>query len=92
MVHSAPFRMGQRGQVTIPRNLREGLDASTLFVAVRRDDGVIELRPQTTVDASHAWFWTERWQRMEREADEDIARGRVRRFNNVDEFLADLGE
>ena len=27
--------------------------------------------------ASQAWFWTPEWQQMEREADEDIAAGRV---------------
>jgi hypothetical protein len=31
---------------------------------------------QTNLD-SQAWFWTERWQRMERETDEDIAAGRI---------------
>lgn len=33
----------------------------------------------------------ERAEQLEREADEDIAAGRVERFNNADEFLANLG-
>lgn len=36
------------------------------------------------------WFWTPEWQEMEREADEDIAAGRVARFDSFDEFAADL--
>ena len=91
-VRSAPFRLGSRGQITVPKEVRQGLTDETLLVAVRRDDGVIELRPQTTIDASQAWFWTERWQRMERQADEDIAAGRVRRFDNTADFLAALDE
>jgi bifunctional DNA-binding transcriptional regulator/antitoxin component of YhaV-PrlF toxin-antitoxin module len=83
-------RLGQRGTVTIPRELRVGLNEDTLFEAIRRDDGVIELRPQHVIDASQAWFWTERWQRMEREADEDIAAGRVTTFEDVDSLLAHL--
>lgn len=83
-------KLGQRGTLTIPKELREGLDEGTLLEAVRRDDGVIELRPQVTVDASQSWFWTERWQRMEREADEAYANGRYKTFDDVESFLADL--
>lgn len=34
-------------------------------------------------DPSQAWFWTEKWQRMEREADEDIRMGRYKTFASV---------
>ena len=83
-------KLGQRGTLTIPKELREGLDENTLVEVVRRDDGVIELRPQATIDASQSWFWTERWQRMEREADEAFASGRYKTFDDVESFLADL--
>ena len=36
------------------------------------------------------WFWTPEWQRKEREADEDIAQGRVKEAASVDELLKDL--
>src|SRR4051812_3603518 len=83
-------KMNQRGTLTIPKELRRGLDAAALFEAVQRQDGVIELRPQATIDASQAWFWTERWQRMEREADEAIAAGQVTRYDDLESFLAAL--
>lgn len=83
-------KLGQRGTFTLPKQLREGLDGNTLFEAVRREDGVIELRPQTTIDSSQAWYWTERWQKMEREADADIAAGRLKTFDDVESFLAYL--
>jgi len=57
---------------------------------VEREDGVIELHPELPVPADQVWFWSERWQRMEREADDDIANGRVGEFDDVDDFLADL--
>jgi len=41
-------------------------------------------------DPGQDWFWTDRWQSMEREADDDIAAGRVAAFDGVDQFLADL--
>ncbi len=59
-------------------------------VEIIERDGEIVLRPNVAVPADQAWFWTERWQRMEREADEEIKAGRVSSFRDVDEFLADL--
>ncbi len=83
-------KLDQHGAITIPEELREGLDQDALFAIVRREDGVIELRPQSSVDVEQSWFWTERWQRMEREADADIAAGRVATFDDAESFLADL--
>ena len=40
--------------------------------------------------ASQAWFWSDRWQSIEREADAAIAAGRVRRFNSGDDLLGEL--
>lgn len=57
-----------------------------------RDDGVIELRPHVPVPADQRWFWTERWQDMERGADADVAAGRVARSDNVDDFLTELDD
>ena len=76
-----------RGNLILPKEMREGVD---LVEVERRPDGVIELRPKVAIDASQSWFWTERWQRMEREADADIAAGRVKRFGTVEDFIADL--
>ncbi|MBI4493037.1 MAG: AbrB/MazE/SpoVT family DNA-binding domain-containing protein [Chloroflexi bacterium] len=83
-------KMTGRGTVTIPKELRSRAPDTDLFEVVLRDDGVYELRPQVTVDASQAWFWTERWQRMEREADDDFAAGRFETFDDVESFLAAL--
>ncbi len=84
------IKLGQRGTITLPKEIREGLSDHSLFEAVRRPDGVIELRPQETIDASQAWFWTERWQRIEREADESYAAGRWKRFDDAESLIAHL--
>jgi antitoxin MazE len=83
-------KISSRGTLTIPKELREGLDENSLLDVVRREDGVIELHPKIMIDASQAWFWTERWQQMEREADKDFAAGRYKTFDDVESFLADL--
>lgn len=88
-------RIQKRGTLTLPAQLRRRhhLDESGVQVEIReREDGVIELRPQFTVPADQRWFWDERWQKMEREADADIGAGRVERFDSAEDFLAQLGE
>ncbi len=75
-----------RGTITLPKRYRD----ADLYEVRPRDGGGIELVPQHTVDAAQAWFWSERWQKMERDADADIAAGRIARFESADEFLAEL--
>ncbi len=84
-------KLDRHGAITIPEELHDGLDQDTVFAVVRREDGVIELRPHASVDAAQGcWFLSEHWQRMEREADADIAAGRVVTFDDAESFLADL--
>jgi hypothetical protein len=42
------------------------------------------------IDSEQAWFWTREWQAKEREADEDLADGRVTTFESADELLGAL--
>jgi hypothetical protein len=39
-----------------------------------------------------SWYWTPQWQAAEKEADEDIAAGRVHRYNNADDAIKFLHE
>jgi hypothetical protein len=41
-------------------------------------------------DPDQEWFWSEEWQRGERQAQADIAAGRVRHFGSDEEFFAYL--
>ena len=80
-----------KGQVTIPAHIRraahleEGDPVEFELVA----EGIL-LRPRKVIDATQAWFWTPEWQAGERRADEDLAAGRVERFEGDEEFLAAL--
>jgi len=44
------------------------------------------------IDPEQAWFWTRDWQAKEREADDDLAAGRVTRYESDEGFLAALDE
>ncbi|WP_119072037.1 hypothetical protein [Aggregatilinea lenta] len=39
---------------------------------------------------SQAWYWSEPWQVMEREADDALAEGDYREFDNAEALIADL--
>jgi hypothetical protein len=41
-------------------------------------------------DPEQAWFWNREWQKREREADRDIAAGRLTVHKTDDEFLKNL--
>ena len=77
--------------MTIPAEIRQAARLEEGDpVEVELVDGGILLRPMKMIDASQAWFWTPEWQAGEREADADIAAGRVERFESDEEFLAAL--
>jgi antitoxin MazE len=82
-----------RGVVAFPTELRNRLMADVpgaQLEVTEVEDGVFMLRPVVPVPADQQWFWTERWQAMEREADADIAAGRTTRFDDVKDFLSAL--
>jgi hypothetical protein len=59
---------------------------------VQLEDRKIVLVPMKLIPAEQAWFWTREWQAGEKEADEDIAAGRVKTFNRVDDLLEELDQ
>lgn len=82
-----------RGVFALPADVRKRhrLDEPGAQVrVVERDDGVIELHPQVAIPADQTWFWTERWRKMEAEADADIAAGRVTRHDSGKALLEHL--
>lgn len=42
------------------------------------------------IDPNQAWYWTAEWQEGEKEADQDIAEGRVQTFDSMEDMLDDL--
>ena len=84
-------KITRNGQVTLPAtirreaNIKEG-DILTVHLEADR----IVLIPKKLIDKSQAYFWTEDWQEAEREAERDLAEGRVEAYETVDELIAGL--
>jgi antitoxin MazE len=83
----------RRGVVTLPSEVRKRLGVDqpgTQIHLVEVRPGVFEIHGVVPVPADQAWFWSERWQQMEAEADTDVAAGRVSRYESVDDLLESL--
>jgi AbrB family looped-hinge helix DNA binding protein len=79
------------GQITIPKRLRERfqIEEGDLLEVEIASEGIL-LKPRKLIDPSQAWFWTKQWQEKEREVDEAIRAGRIKRFKGPDELIRDL--
>jgi AbrB family looped-hinge helix DNA binding protein len=78
----------KKGQLTIPKEIREMLDLKEndeLDLSV--EGGKIILRPVLTIAKDQTWFWTKKWQEAEKEEDSDIEHGRVHSFTDVDDAI-----
>jgi AbrB family looped-hinge helix DNA binding protein len=81
----------KKAQVTLPRSARQALNIEEGdFLDVRVRNNEIVLRVKKLVDKEQAWFWTKRWQKGEKEAEEDISAGRVYNFDGAKEAIAFL--
>ena len=91
-IESYRSRLRTKGQVTLPSEVRKLLSISEGEDLIFRVDenGQVVVERAISIPADQAWFWTERWQKMEREAQADIDSGRVHRYPNVDEAISSL--
>ncbi len=85
------IKVTRGGQVTIPAVLRReaGIEVGD-YLEVRLEEDRLVLLPKQVIDKSQAYFWTKAWQEGEREAEEDLRTGRVKRFETLENLIADL--
>ncbi|THV35788.1 AbrB/MazE/SpoVT family DNA-binding domain-containing protein [Glycomyces buryatensis] len=81
--------MRQKGQVTLPKEVREALKVKEGdYVRFNiHEDGEVTMEGMAMVSADQRWFWTPEWQAGEREADEQIAAGGGKVFHDLDEMF-----
>jgi AbrB family looped-hinge helix DNA binding protein len=81
----------KKGQVTLPLSMRRklGIEEGSVILSKIIDDTIV-LVPQEMVDRDQAWFWKERWQKLEAEANKDIAEGRTLTFDSVEDLFHEI--
>jgi AbrB family looped-hinge helix DNA binding protein len=88
------LQIRSNGQITLPASIRRRakLSEGDALEVIVEEDGSIRLVPQVLVERSQAYFWTERWQEGEREAEQDLRAGRYKDFDDIDSLLDELEE
>ena len=81
-------KITRNGQITLPVAVRRAanLEEGDLIAVVVEGD-TSRLSPQKLIDKSQAYFWSDDWQKGEREASEDIEAGRIQGFEDVDTLV-----
>lgn len=81
----------KKGQITLPLSMRTklGIKEESIVMAKIVDDTIV-LVPQETVDRGQAWFWKDRWQKLEAEAERDISVGRTKTFDSVEDLFHEI--
>jgi bifunctional DNA-binding transcriptional regulator/antitoxin component of YhaV-PrlF toxin-antitoxin module len=82
-----------RGTIALPVGLRQRLhldEPGAQLQIIEREDGLVELRGVLPVAADQRWFWSERWQAMERVVDEHVAAGHVTAVDGPDALFEHL--
>jgi antitoxin MazE len=82
-----------RSQITLPSEIvkKMKLQEGDNLDIILEDDKIV-LKPVLVIDRSQSWFWSKRWQQMEKEADEDIKQGKVRKAKNLKELIRKLDD
>lgn len=87
-------RLRTKGQITVPPEVRKALDAEAgddLLFSMDEKGRIVISRAQL-IPPDQAWFWSERWQRLEEQAQADLDAGRVVEYRSVKEALASLDQ
>lgn len=84
-------KLGRNYQIAVPREVVKALRLHVNdYVDIRIKDKKIVLEPQVLIPKEHAYFYTPEWQKEEKEAREDIEKGRVTRTKNLKELFKEL--
>lgn len=79
-------------QLTIPSEIFDklGLEKGD-YVQITEENGEIKLQPKKLVDKDQTWFWSQEWQKKEKQAQEDVEKGRVtEEFERVEDMKRDF--
>ena len=87
-------RLRNKGQVTVPQEVRNllGVEEGDDLLFYSDEAGRVVVSRAQIIDPEQAWFWSDRWQRMEQEAQADLEAGRIVEYANIAEALAALDE
>ncbi|MFH1957210.1 MAG: AbrB/MazE/SpoVT family DNA-binding domain-containing protein [bacterium] len=42
------------------------------------------------IDSEQSWWWSEKWQKEERKSEQEIRKGKIKKFSSIDNLIKDL--
>lgn len=87
-------RLRVKGQVTVPGEIRDllGAEEGDELVFMVEENGRVIVERVQIIPPDQSWFWSERWQRLEREVQQDIEKNRIHQFDSSDDAVRFLNE
>lgn len=80
-----------KSQITLPADIVKKLNLKPGDkIEVEAIDNKIVLKPVIVIPKEQAYFWTKEWQLGELEATKQIGDGRIKKFDSVEDLMADL--
>jgi AbrB family looped-hinge helix DNA binding protein len=85
-------RLRPKGQITVPPEIRSllGVGEGDDLLFSTDDFGRVVISRAQVIPPEQAWFWSERWQQLEREAEADLANGRMTEHADLSSALNSL--
>jgi AbrB family looped-hinge helix DNA binding protein len=82
-------RLRRKGQITVPGEIRSvlGAEEGDDLIFHLDEKGRVIVERARTIPPGQAWFWTEHWQQMEKEAQADIEAGRVLEHTSIEDLI-----
>lgn len=75
-------------QIVIPDDVRKKLKVEVGDrLEIEEKDGVLVMRPVMVIDKSQSYFWTDEWQKGEKEAEQAKKKGKFKDFKKPDEAV-----
>jgi len=84
-------RVKKNFQITLPNQIRRKFNISVGdYIIIDEEERKIVIKPVKIVDSDQEYFYTKEWQEKETQADRDLAEGRYKEFDNVEDLIKDL--
>ena len=86
-------KLGQNYQIALPKMIVKLLNLHTNdYLEIQVKDNKIIMEPQMMIPKDQAYFYTHEWQQEERQAAEDIKKGRVTKTKDLKQLFKKLDE
>lgn len=87
-------RLRVKGQVTVPGEIRHilGVEEGDDLAFTVDENGKVIVDRVNIIPPDQSWFWSERWQRLEREVQQDIEKNRIHQLDSAEETIRFLNK